>query len=285
MTAAKLARPSSLKVRLNSIFDPVSGQTCDHLVQRQMGVKRPPAGAKIVIQPSEPGDGSRAWELVWGRRLLSSVPGGDSTDAWVLNCADPVPPASLPGDVVNPTWTELADACLALRGLSLSASQVATTLQVTPAEVSRLTGLARASHKLRESVHTGRLSPGHARLLTKLPYTEQDRWTDTAVAHRWSVRQLQAAMAGALEDAARREAPDTAAFLSRLGEVLGTRVELQGGQLRMACYSAEEAKGLMERLADGPEVEVTPSNAPMWLCVPAPDNDQLYSLTGHLISE
>lgn len=251
-----------------------------------------PAGASDA--PGYPGNsgqvvvrqvGEDAWELVWGRAGLLR-PSGGKVSAWVVQCAPEAASELLSSDVALPhPWHALVGLCAALRALQLPNHAVAALLDVTPAEVSRLTKMRDACSTLQDAVAAGSISPGHARLLAMLPIADQPHWTRKAVAHGWSVRQLEGALSDERAGVVRREAPDTASFLTRLGEVLGTRAVLEGGQLRLACFSVEEAKGLMERLAQGPEVQETAAKAPMWLCVPATNNDQLYALTGHLISE
>ncbi|KAF1702965.1 ParB/RepB/Spo0J family partition protein [Pseudoxanthomonas kaohsiungensis] len=238
-----------------------------------------PAQRRVVARRC----GSATWELLWGRGALQA---GSAAllEAWVVECSD-TDAKALQGADTGPTvdWVTAAEVCALLRAAGLPNLVVAGLLCTTPANVSRLTRLSDSCDLIRQCIRRGHLTPGHGRILAALPREQQEHWTRQALGHRWSVRSLEAALADAKSGLTRQAAPDTSRFLDRLGEALGTRAELTGGHLRLACYSAEEAKGLMERLAQGPEVQCLPASAAMWLSVPAPDYDQLYALTGHLV--
>ncbi|MGX9960632.1 ParB/RepB/Spo0J family partition protein [Xanthomonas euvesicatoria] len=186
-------------------------------------------------------------------------------------------------DVPEPSWIALASAVRVLRQGGVPSVVIAPLLRLHPADITRLAELAEACRPLQELIEQGHLSPGHARHLTRLPHDRQVYWAKWCVAHRASVRELKGALSDQQAGRVRNEAPDLGPFLTQLSERLGTEVQLDNGELRIGFFSMEELKGCLEQLAAGPELELPILGQKAWLRIPVKDNDQLHSLTGHLI--
>lgn len=152
---------------------------------------------------------------------------------------------------------------------------------LTQAEVASLVGKSRVAitntvrllglpADLRLLVSGGHLSEGHARALLGLhDPLEQQAMAQRAVADGWTVRRLEEAVRlrrtsldGDLSKGERRESvrptpsdPDTAAAVSSLESVLGTRVEIRrrgrGGQILLHFYSEEDLATLYRALTAG----------------------------------
>ncbi|MGZ1522210.1 ParB/RepB/Spo0J family partition protein [Xanthomonas citri] len=223
------------------------------------------------------------FELAYGSLALSHALrlAKPTVTAWIA------PPEALEAlkaaDDRDATWTQLADAAAALRAAGVPSVEIAALLSLHPADITRLSDLNQACDKLRGLVSSGQISAGHSRILAKLDHPDQAHWSGWCLAHKPSVKQLAQAIAGKEKAAARLDAPDLGPFLAQLSEALGTAVELEDGELRLAFYSPEEVKGLMERLSRGPDGTSSPASSPSWLRIPITDNDCLHELTGHLI--
>lgn len=237
-------------------------------------------GAGVIVACGEP---PLPYHLAFGARALGQAVRlqRSTITAWI------VPEDSLDAlqtaDTPEATWTQLAIAVGVLRAAGVPSVAIAHLLQLHAADITRLARLNKACEKLKHLVGVGKLSAGHARQIATFPHAEQIAWCEWCLARKASVRQLEIAISDARRGKVEREAPDLGPFLRQLSEALGTEVHLENGELRLAFYSADEAKGLMTRLAAGPSGACPPSTTPSWLRIPVLNNDDLHELTGHLV--
>jgi len=107
-----------------------------------------------------------------------------------------------------------------------------------------------------ESLREGKLTPGHARALLPLDVGLQKAACEKIIASGLSVRQAEE-LARKLQQekkaSAVRERPEGFEQMeSRLREIVGTRVAIQGdehkGRIQLEYYSFEELQGLVDKL-------------------------------------
>lgn len=157
-------------------------------------------------------------------------------------------------------------------------------------EVWRWAALADASPALRDAVLEGALSPGHLRPLLSMPPSRQTEWATRARRGRWSVRQLTAAIRAENAPAPALSSADIQSLENVLAERLGTGVKLhwsdnpsQGHSLSIDWCDIESLKGVLERLAAGPEALPSRPVIPRKLTIPLANADELAAVTDHLI--
>lgn len=159
------------------------------------------------------------------------------------------------------------DRAAALRRLSDEFSwthqELSQRIGVDRATVTNLLRLNELDGGTAAHVRAGSLSMGHAKVLLGVPDVGVRRaLSDSAVAHDWSVRQLEAAVRekGVVPRGTARRKPGgpTSNHLSdlrrQLEEHLGSRVDLRvgrtkgAGELRIQFFSLDEFDGLMHRI-------------------------------------
>lgn len=158
-------------------------------------------------------------------------------------------------------------------------------------EVWRWIALGRASPALQSAIDSRRLTLGHARPLLALPHAQQEDWVTRAVRGRWSVRQLTQQLAGGGTAPAAESSPDLAQLESQLSQQLGAGVRIdwaattgEGRALRIEWFDIEALKGVLARLAEGPEQLHAPAGtARRELVIPVADATELGALTDHLL--
>jgi ParB family transcriptional regulator, chromosome partitioning protein len=146
----------------------------------------------------------------------------------------------------------------------LTHQEVADRVGLNRSTVTNLLRLGELDDFSREAVRHGRLSQGHARVLLALTNIEARRHlAELAIRQGWSVRALER-RASALAAPPRRRtgtappgalpAPHRQDLERRLGEHLGTKVQVQpgkrkgSGRLVIEFFSFDEFDGLMQRL-------------------------------------
>jgi len=224
---------------------------------RERGIIQP-----IVVRPIRGLDG--AFEIIAGERrwraaqraALHEVPVVviEATDAEALQLAiiENVQRADL-----NPL--EEAEGYRALiRDFSYSQDDVARMVGKSRSHVANMLRLQTLPDRVREHIHSGRLSAGHARAL--VGHHDAERLADEIVARGFNVRQV--------EEIARREGPqngkraakrdrvksaDTVALEKQLSDALGLAVDIdhrgaRGGVVRIRYRNLEQLDDLAQRL-------------------------------------
>jgi ParB family chromosome partitioning protein len=122
--------------------------------------------------------------------------------------------------------------------------------------------LLKLSEKVKGYIQTGRLTPGHARLLIGQP--NADELAEEIVTRGLNVRQVEARIRVGIDPrlAARggrpRKDPDTEALEARLTDVLGLKVRIEhrengGGAIRVEYRTLEQLDDIVRRLESGGE--------------------------------
>lgn len=173
---------------------------------------------------------------------------------------------------------------------------------VRPTEIARLLGhpntpevwrwaaLAEAHPSLRDAVLDGSLTPGHLRPILRMPLSDQADWTARARRGRWSVRQLAAAVKSANSPAPAFSSADVQSVENALTAQLGCGVRLKWSDAPGAMHSlsidwcdVESLKGVIERLAAGPEASAQRPVIARQLVIALANAEELGALTDHLI--
>ncbi len=131
------------------------------------------------------------------------------------------------------------------------------------AAVSNLLRLLELPDAVRKRLESGEIEMGHARALLTLPAARAESLAERAVAHRWSVRELEAQARQPEAAAAKTRAKlpgravqadaDVAQLQRELGELLSAPVVVEHGRggrgkVVIRYFSLDELDGLIERL-------------------------------------
>lgn len=129
------------------------------------------------------------------------------------------------------------------------------------AMVSNLLRLLTLREDVRRMVEQGELEMGHARALLALPGHRQLEVARMVIAKQWSVRQTEMYVRDLMnrgdsekEPAVKIQDPDVAALESRLGEVLGAKLQIDHhangrGKLIISYHSLEELDGIIAHIS------------------------------------
>ena len=213
----------------------------------------------------------------------------DALDAWIVECSPAEGAQIAAADQLNASDAQLAQAVTLLRSKGVPSVHIAKALGLRPWGVSRLAAANGAGERLTAVLSKGSLPFSHTRLLAPMPPADQAIWTERAVAGAWSYRRLEREIALAGQPPSPQGSPDLGAFVSQLSEQLGTEVQLEWPddrakrRLILTWYSPEDLKGLLAKLAAGPETTVT-STIRRELVIALDSADDLDALTGHLVT-
>lgn len=212
--------------------------------------------------------------------------GAQTIDAWLVPCSDAEAEMISTLDLEGTSWARLAHGVSLLRDYRLPGRALASLIGLHPSEITRMTQASGAGARLAAALTKGQLSPAHARILAKLHGDRQSEWTERAVAGGWSYRKL----VRMLQDDGKPvvSSPNLDAFADRLGEQLGTQVQLEWPdataqrRLVLTWYGPEDLKGILAQLAAGPESASTSARR-RELVLALDSVDELDALTGHLV--
>lgn len=274
-------RPVPCDIRVDAIlpFTQVDMEDRGQLALYRLG--RPPTLVCTAEGPPRALLGLSA--LVQARRLHTEV-----VAAWQIDCADSEAEQIAAADRRDASLPQIAQAIALLRAKGLPSVAIAAALGLRPWDISRLAAANSTGERLSSALAKGLLPFSHARLLSPLPGPMQASWTERAIAGRWSYRKLERELQEAAKPVDAANAPDLGAFASQLAEQLGTQVDLEWPddpakrRLTLSWYGPEDLKGLMAKLAAGPEAT---SSKPIRreLVLQLATTDELDALTGHLL--
>jgi ParB family transcriptional regulator, chromosome partitioning protein len=224
----------------------------------------------IVVRPGSRGSGGGDYELVAGERRWRAAQrlGFERIPAIVRDIDDRTSAEwalieNLQREDLNPM-----ERAAAFRRLSddhgLTHQEIAARVQLERSTVSNHLRLLDLEESIQDALRKGKLSMGHARALlaiTNLP--RRAALAAEAVAHGWSVREVERRAAGDSNEAehkANTKSSQSPGELHmhdlerRLGAHLGTRVHIRrarkkgAGKLIVDFYSFDEFEGLLKRL-------------------------------------
>lgn len=224
---------------------------------RSAGLMQP-----IVVRP----DASGGYQLVVGERRWRAARniGLETVPAIVREIDDQVAAEwalieNIQREDLNPL--ERADAFLRLtQDFGLTHQQVAERVGLNRSSVTNLLRLHELDDATKSDIRTGRLSLAQSKVLLSIANLEARRQLALmAMREEWSVRTLQRRAAGLTATPKRRAAPTAGAphrhdLERRLGEHLGTKVQIQqgkrkgSGRLLIEFYSLDQFDGLMQKL-------------------------------------
>ncbi len=224
-------------------------------------------------------------------------------------CADakpghPVPALTLPLTAVEIAslraadrdgcpWDTLADAAAVLDHHQVRRVLIGSILGRSAIEVTRLIQYVGLHPSARSAVAGGELTPAHVRSLAGVPMEAQPTWVSKAIAHQWSTRRLQAELRSESTGESRQEqgaSADMASYERSLSESLGTNVAVLWPEapakrrLAVEWYGVEDLKGILAKLANGPENESSAVQVKRQLIIEVQDAAELSSLTDHLVA-
>lgn len=229
-------------------------------------------------------------EVLLGRSRLSGVSG--QLSVWLLHLSDDHAELISRLDYHSPPPSALAATCLALwsAGLRLPAISEVLGLGVGASVVQRYIRAAAMPEALLSLLDRGLLSWGHLRVLDRLKLQDQLSWGERAVARRWSVRALAAALSARTAAA---PSADHAHFEGLLREALQTdalRLVSSGDgsyALELTWSWLPALQSVFERLGQAPfrEDADTLPRRPRTLRIELDSADELDALAGHLLPE
>lgn len=235
---------------------------------------------------------SAGGEVAYGFRLCATGKPSDSIPALTLPLAAKDVAALRAADRESCPWDTLADAAVVLDRHQVRRVLIASVLGRSAIEITRLIQYVGLHPAARAAVASGALTPAHVRSLASTPRDAQPAWISKAIANQWSTRKLQAELRGeaAGELGQDRGAnADMASYERSLSESLGTNVAVMWPEapakrrLSVDWYGVEDLKGILAKLAKGPESESDAPQVKRQLIIEVQDAAELSSLTDHLI--
>lgn len=222
-----------------------------------MGVIQP-----VVVRPKE----NDRYELVAGHRrwLAAQRAGRTAVPALVRSLDDQSAAAlslieNLQREDLNPM-----DAAQGLRRLldefGVTQADLATLLGRSKADITLTLGLLKLHPDVQTAIRQGRLTAGHGRLLYRLPAGQQQRLAQSAALKRWTVRELEAAIARTKAQTAQapRQDPNIERLEALLSEHFAAPVRIRPttpgkGAITFRYHSLDECEALLERFGLQPE--------------------------------
>jgi ParB family chromosome partitioning protein len=132
--------------------------------------------------------------------------------------------------------------------------EIATLLGKSRSYITNLLRLLTLCPSVKDLIHSGQLSLGHARMLVGLEECVQVSLSSQVIHHQWSVRKLEDEVrATKMPVKALQVNRDIARLETQLAEQIGAPVQLlpdshQGGWLKIKYYDNDTLDGLLERM-------------------------------------
>lgn len=223
--------------------------------------------------------------LAQARRLQTPT-----VDAWHVPCDEAEAYVIARADRLDASQAQTVEAVALLRAKGVPSVAVAAALGLRPWAISRFAAAHGTGERLATALARGVLPLAHTRLLAKMTPAAQTEWTERAIAGKWSFRRLDREIREATSPSAKAASPDMGAFVGQLRDRLGTEVRLEwpenAAQRRLILdwYGPEDLKGLLAKLAAGPETTAGASIR-RELVLNLTSMDELDALTGHLLEQ